>query len=185
MTLYTHPDLPGIHGNNAFTLDEVQYPRVWWRTVSEDEIAALGFVEFVPPPPEPPTLGDLKAAKLAELADRRWQFEVSGFLWQRPETDEVYFISTDEKSQAKITAERKAAEEGVRRPGDIWKCGDPATGLPAYVALSNAEIIDMSTAARNRTSDGFNHEAYLAALVMAAQSAEELDLIDIEAGWPS
>lgn len=33
----------------------VRYPRAWWRTVSEGEIAALGFEPHAEPEPEPPT----------------------------------------------------------------------------------------------------------------------------------
>lgn len=51
--MYTHPDLDGIHGNSGFTLNGVQYPSVWWRTVTRDEIEALGFVPFIEPEPEP------------------------------------------------------------------------------------------------------------------------------------
>lgn len=55
MDIYTHPDLPGFISPAAFTLDGIQYPRVWWHTVSPQEIEALGFVEYVPPEPEPLT----------------------------------------------------------------------------------------------------------------------------------
>lgn len=130
-------------------------------------------------------LAETKAEKLAALADRRWRAENAGFLWQRPATEEVYYIATDPTSQAKIDAERKAAEAEARRPGDVWKCGAPATGLPAYVVLTDAEIIDMSTAARTHVSDCFNREAELAAQIMAAEDEAALDAIDINSGWPS
>ena len=55
MDLYTHPDLYGFISPAAFELQGVQYPRVWWQTASQAEIAALGFVEYVPPEPEPDT----------------------------------------------------------------------------------------------------------------------------------
>lgn len=132
----------------------------------------------------PKSLPELKAQKLSALADLRWKAETGGFLWTRPETDEIYYIATDATSQAKIDAERKAAEAGARRPSDVWKCGDPATGLPAYVVLTDAEIIDMSTQARMHVSDCFNNEAYLAALILGAADAAALDAIDIHSGWP-
>lgn len=53
MSRYTHPDLPGFISPAAFTLGGTQYPRVWWRTVDAQVIADLGFVEYVPPEPEP------------------------------------------------------------------------------------------------------------------------------------
>ena len=129
-------------------------------------------------------LAERQAQLMAALAARRWQFEVAGFVWQRPATSSWYFIATDEISQGKIAAERKAADGSTRRPGDIWKCGDAATGQVAYVAFSDAEIVAMSDAARNRTSDGFNHEAVLAGQIVAAADHDDLDEIDINAGWP-
>lgn len=55
MSKYVHPDLPGFHGDKAFVLQEVQYPRAWWRTVSPQKIAGMGFVKYEPPEPEPPS----------------------------------------------------------------------------------------------------------------------------------
>lgn len=52
MMQYTHPDLPDFVSPAAFTLGGVQHPRVWWNTVSEQEIADLGFTEYVPPEPD-------------------------------------------------------------------------------------------------------------------------------------
>lgn len=78
MTQYTHPSLPGIHGNNAFTLNGVQYPRVWWRTVSPQKIEGMGFVKYDPPEPEPPTpeelqrTADFEARAVAEVTLREF-----------------------------------------------------------------------------------------------------------------
>lgn len=56
MTRYTHLDMPGVFGSAKFKMpDGRQFPASFWRTASAQEIAALGFVEYVPPPPEPPT----------------------------------------------------------------------------------------------------------------------------------
>lgn len=56
MTLYTHPQMPGVFGAAKFVMpDGRQFPRVWWSTASAQEIADLGFVEYAPPEPEPPT----------------------------------------------------------------------------------------------------------------------------------
>lgn len=59
MTQYAHPDLPGFISPAPFKLGEgdqaISYARGWWQKASEQEIAALGFVEYVPPEPEPAT----------------------------------------------------------------------------------------------------------------------------------
>ncbi|WP_375276366.1 DUF4376 domain-containing protein [Methylorubrum thiocyanatum] len=148
------------------------------RELTPAEIAAL-------PQPEPMPLADRKAALRSRAASIRWAKECTGFLWVREGTSESYFIATDEASQSKMGNERKAAEDGIRREGDVWKCGDPVTGLPATPALSDAEIIAMSNAARNRTSDLFNHEAELLAAIDAAGDHAALDLINLEQGWPN
>lgn len=144
--------------------------------LSPAEVAAL-------PQPEPMPLADRKAGMREELARIRWTKECSGFLWERDGTSETYFIATDQVSQGKMGNERKAAEDGIRREGDVWKCGNPVTGLPATPALSDAEIIAMSNAARHRTSDLFNHEAALLAAIDAAEDYAALDLIELEQGW--
>lgn len=129
-------------------------------------------------------LGELQAAKIAELAARRWQAESSGFIWRRTGTEEDYFIATDELSQPKLAAERAAAIAGLRRPGDKWKCGSVATGAVVFVEFTDEEIIAMTEVARNRTSDCFNNEGVIAGQIMAAANAAALDAIDLEAGWP-
>lgn len=127
--------------------------------------------------------GALKKRLLSYAADKRWHVETSGFLWRRPNSDEVYFISTDDRSQSKIDAERKAADEGRRRPGDVWKCGDPATGSVVYPALTDADIIDMSNHVRDGICDCFNTEAAIHAQIAAGVITTEA-AIDA-ASWPS
>src|SRR5690606_27391336 len=62
---YTHSAIDGLFGSAAFALpDGRQFPSVFWRTASPQEIADLGFVEFVP---EPPTLEDLRAVKIVAI----------------------------------------------------------------------------------------------------------------------
>jgi hypothetical protein len=47
---FTHSDLPDFISPALFVLNGIQYPRVWWRTASEHEIAGLGFRVYEPPP---------------------------------------------------------------------------------------------------------------------------------------
>lgn len=124
-----------------------------------------------------PTLENAKAVKLAALADRRWRAETGGMVWGE------YWIATDDKSQAKIAAERLAAENGTRREGDLWKCGDMTTGQAVFVSFADAEIISLSDAARNHVSDTFNVEGAFAAAILSAADLATLDAIDIESGW--
>lgn len=190
-------------------IDGVRHPPVIEQVWSDQELAAIGLYRPAPAEPVPAgkvstgltvqriagviryvhgladmALEDLRAARIAAVTARRWQVETAGFLWARPDTAEVYYIATDATSQGKIDAERKAADAGRRRPGDVWKCGDPVTGGVVYPALSDADIVDMSNAARDRVCDCFNREAALVAAVAVAEDAAALDAIDIETGWP-
>lgn len=57
MNRYTHPDLPNFISPAPFRLGEgdaaISYAYGWWSKASQQEIEALGFVEYVPPEPEP------------------------------------------------------------------------------------------------------------------------------------
>lgn len=141
--------------------------------------AATDTFEVVTVPDEPRNLEVERAAKLAALADRRWQAETSGFVWG------VYWIATDRESQSKIAAERQAAENGTHRPGDLWKCGDVSTGDVIFVPMSDSDVIAISEAARNHVSDTYNIEGLLDAAIRAAPDVAALDAIDIDTGWPT
>lgn len=131
-----------------------------------------------------PDLGikELRRQLVDYAANKRWQVETGGFVWLKPGTTKVYFIATDDRSQNKIAAERKAADENRRRAGDVWKCGDPATGSIVYPVLADADIIDMSNRARDRICDCFNTEAALRAAIEAGTitTTDEIDAAD----WP-
>lgn len=73
MTQYTHNNLPGFTSPAPFKLGEgegtISYARGWWERASEQEIAALGFVEYVAPEPEPvePTIPDRVTSRQFKL----------------------------------------------------------------------------------------------------------------------
>lgn len=71
MKQYTHPDLIHFISPAPFKLGEgdetISYARGWWEKATEQEIAVLGFVEYVPSEPEPapePPLPPLTARQL-------------------------------------------------------------------------------------------------------------------------
>ena len=135
-------------------------------------IHSLATGETVTVPDPVPTLEDLKAAKLAALADRRWQAEVGGI------TLNGVPIKTDRESTGKITAAYVQAsanpEFSVR-----WKVD---TGV--FVTLDAATIIAIGNAVTAHVQACFDNEDVLTTAILAAEDKAALDAVDIETGWP-
>lgn len=117
-------------------------------------------------------LEEIKAEKLAALADFRWQKETGGFLFNG------VTIATDDRSQLKITGARVAAE--AAEPGWTvhWKV---APGQ--FVTLTKADIIAISDAVRAHVQACFDSEAAHAAAINALETAEAVYEYDFTGGW--
>ena len=103
-------------------------------------------------------MAELRAEKKAELAEARWQAEVS----------EVNGIRTDRESQALITgAALKAMQDSEYTCR--WKT---ETG---FVELTAAQILAIADAVRAHVQSCFDREAELLVLVDAATTPEELE----------
>ena len=96
-------------------------------------------------------LEDVPFEALAHLADLRWQAEQGGTEWSG------WAIPTDDRSQLKYAAEVLAVQTGARGDGDPWK-------LPhGFEPLTNAQVIEMASAARGHVLACFAAEAAVAA----------------------
>ena len=105
-------------------------------------------------------MAELRAEKKAELAEARWQAEVSG----------VNGIRTDRESQALITgAALKAMQDSEYTCR--WKT---ETG---FVELTAAQILAIADAVRAHVQGCFDRESELLVLVDAATTPEELESI--------
>lgn len=124
--------------------------------------------------PPAPTLAELKAQKLAALADRRWRAEVGGA------TVDGVTIQTDRDSQIKWSVVFGLAKLDPNYSVPNWKLPDGS-----FMALTNQQILDFSNAARLHVQGCFDHEAALAGEIAAAADAAALAAVDIEAGWPA
>ena len=103
---------------------------------------------------------ELRAEKKAELAEARWQAEVSG----------VNGIRTDRESQSLITgAALKAMQDNTYTCR--WK------GIDGFVELTAPQIIAIADAVRAHVQSCFDHEAELLPLIEAATTEAELNLI--------
>lgn len=116
-------------------------------------------------------LEEMKAEKLAALADLRWQKETGGFVWNGIN------IATDDRSQLKITGARLAAladeEYSVR-----WKIG-PGD----FVELDAATLIALSDAVRTHVQACFDREAEHSEAILALETARQVYEYDITSGW--
>lgn len=126
-------------------------------------------------PPAPPvlTFAEKKAAKLAELADVRWQHETGGMVFNG------YEVSTDVISQTKIIG----AVVGVQIDPTAtikWKMADGE-----FVTLDAAALVALGSAIRAHVQACFDNEAALASLISVAADEADLDEIDLTAGWPA
>lgn len=148
--------------------DPVPYGKV---AVSTDVRRVEGVVKFVHELVDIP-LEDLRAAKLAALAERRWQAETGGTMVAGTP------IKTDAESTGKITA---AYVQASANPAFTvrWKVD---TGV--FVTLDAATIIAIGDAVTAHVQACFDNEDVLTTAILAAEDAAALDAIDIEAGWP-
>lgn len=126
---------------------------VWGKTPTVEAITA-------------PTLEELKTQKKTEIAAARYELEIAGTMFNG------VTIDTGRDSQALITGAALAAmlDEGYSLN---WKT---AAG---FIHLSAPEIIAVAQAVRAHVQSCFDREGELVAQVDAAQTAEELDAIEI------
>ena len=130
--------------------------------LTPEEIAALT-----------PTLEAAKEQKLAALAAKRFEVETGGT------TLNGIPVATDRESVAIITAAYVAAKEDPEY-AIRWKA---AQGV--FVTLDAQTIIATAHAARAHVQTCFDREADLTEAILAAETVEALDAIDINAGWPA
>jgi hypothetical protein len=122
---------------------------------------------------EPVPFSDLLAARLAALADRRWQAETGGMVV------EGVPVATDDRSQGKITG---AALDASLDPSATvhWKCADGV-----FRTLDADQILALGRAMRAHVQACFDREAVLMAALQSVTSAAALAAVDIDAGWPA
>lgn len=122
--------------------------------------------------PAGPSLADLKAARLAMLATRRWQAETGGI------TVAGVAVPTDRTTQDRVDQIVKAYDDGDIA-GDIdFKAG----GL--WVSLTEAQLRAIKAAGAQHIQSCFSNERALAEAVEAAADETALSAIDLDAGWP-
>jgi hypothetical protein len=128
-----------------------------------------------PPPgpePEPPTLEDAIAAKLAELDDHRWQMEISGAEFGGG------MIRTDWNSQNKIAA---AYIMAINDPEYVIPTWEVVPGV--FVSLDNETIRSLGVTVRDHVQETFNRKSTLYPLISSLTTIEEVEAFDIDYEW--
>ena len=121
---------------------------------------------------DPLTLEEQRAEKRAALANKRWEKETGGTTFNGMP------LATDAVSQTKYIGAVVGAQ--INPQGTMkWKTGN------GFVTLDAAAVTAVAMAVRAHVQACFDNEADLAVLIDAAETAEELDAIDINAGWPA
>ena len=173
-------------------VDDVEYQPQFFDVAEDDELAAIGVycVDVTAPSGQRWTeafadddgvpvavfavvpLADLVVAKLAALADRRWQAETGGVVINGVP------IKTDRDSTSKITA---AYVQAAANPAFSvrWKVD---TGT--FVTLDAETIIAIGDAVTTHAQACFDREDVLTTAILGAADAAALDAVDIEIGWP-
>jgi hypothetical protein len=119
-----------------------------------------------------PTLDELGAQKLAELAALRWERETGGT------TVNGMPVATDAVSQTKYIGAVVGAQID---PNAVinWKMADGT-----FVSLDAQAITAVAMAVRAHVQTCFNNEAVLKEEIEAATTAEEIAAVDLDTGWP-
>lgn len=118
------------------------------------------------------TFADMKAAKLAALADKRWQIENGGMSVAGMQ------VYTDDRSKLLINgAYRKAEKEP-----DLFVRFKAASG---WITIDASAAIVLGDALFAHIQACFDREGVLAGLIQAAADQAALDAIDIDNGWPA
>jgi hypothetical protein len=119
-----------------------------------------------------PTLDEIRAARLAELANLRWEKETGGTVFNGMP------IATDAVSQTKYIGAVVGAQIA---PNAVinWKMADGT-----FVSLDAQAITAVAMAVRAHVQACFDREAELKAWIEAASMAEEIAAIDLNTGWP-
>lgn len=119
-----------------------------------------------------PTLEELRAQNLAELAALRWEKETGGAVFNGMP------VATGAVSQTKYIGAVVGAQID---PAAVinWKMADGT-----FVTLNAQAVTAVAMAVRAHVQACFDNEAALKAKVEAANAAEEIAAADLNTGWP-
>ena len=115
-------------------------------------------------------LADVKAARLAALATKRWEAECGGVAVGGT------LIATDDRSKTLLSGKYRTAEKNPDAT-HRWK------GAGGEIALTSAQVIAIGDAVSAHVQACFDHELDLMAEIGAAETVAAVRAIDIGSGW--
>lgn len=115
-------------------------------------------------------LSDVKAAKLAKLAQKRWEVECGGI------TVAEATIATDDRSKTLMNGKYRTAE---KNPDATHRWKGPA----GEITMTSAQVIAIGDAVSAHVQACFDRELDLIAEVEAAATVAAVRAIDINSGW--
>lgn len=119
-----------------------------------------------------PTLDEIRARKLAEIASLRWEKETGGTMFNGMP------VATDAVSQTKYIGAVVGAQID---PNAVinWKMADGT-----FVSLDAQAITAIAMAVRAHVQTCFNNEAELKAQIEAVTTEDGIAAVDLNTGWP-
>lgn len=160
-------------------------PRYVLQPIDEEPLGELGPIpphlarqapkgfRYVIAPPTPPSLEELKAAALQAVRDRRWQAENAGV------TVGGVRIRTDERTQAKVSGALQLMELNPAIEALDWEA---TPGV--FAALDQSALVAVGLAIGAHVQACFTNSKVLSLAIAAAEDAEALTAINLQAGWP-
>lgn len=127
---------------------------------------------LAPAVPDPANLSEVKAARKAAVARRRWKVECGGIVRNGAA------IATDDRSQAKISGALQLVQDDSGRVID-WKTNSGWVVLDATAVTYIAREIGLHVQA------AFSREKALADEIDACETVAEVAAVDISGDWPS
>ncbi len=120
-----------------------------------------------------PTLEEVRAAKIAALAAKRWEKETGGMIFN------AMPLATDAVSQTKYIGAVVGAQMDPLSTMK-WKLSNGT-----FVTLDATAIVAVAMAVRAHVQACFDNEADIKLLIEAADTVAEIDAIDLDDGWPA
>jgi len=122
----------------------------------------------------PAPLEELRVARLAALADKRWRVETGGVMVAGA------LVRTDATSQSKITGAVSLFDNDPELVSIDWEA-QPGV----WVTLDAASMRAIGIAVGRHVQACFSHARTLSGQIVAAEDKAALDAVDIEDGWPA
>ncbi|WP_295205854.1 DUF4376 domain-containing protein [uncultured Brevundimonas sp.] len=162
----------------AFVIDDIQYPAnvldLWPRA----DLEALGLVWVDPPLPPEPTLDEVKAAARASVRAKRWASHIvvtfNGVAFASDDTAATRLVAA---ISARQIAQAMGLEAATATAG--WEAKDGST-----VDMTLNDQRGLLLAGVAKTQRAFDRQAVLMAEIDAAETAEAVNAIDQDTGWP-